>query len=153
MTRMGWTDVVSEDLLGSRYKREDATLTRMCLSRPVECGHEIDDGYCTNCGAEYLVEDESDGELEAEDLVGYLYGDGQDDGDDGPQFEFEDGSESGSDGPGSDRGSVLTDDGFLVDDDETILDGTDSEQDEESAEEGGGLVSRVASSPPFRALS
>jgi len=98
------------------------------LLNPVDCGYEINDGSCVNCGAVYLENDDSDGSLEADDLVGFLYGDGQDHAeDDGPGFEFGDESDEGE----SEEGSVLTD-GFLVDDEEVlILSGSDSEEEEE----------------------
>ena len=114
----------------------------------VECGYEILDGECVNCGAAYLENDDSDGEFQADDLVGFIYGNGVDNGGVGPEFEFEDDED---DDEGDDVELDLNgdyddeedrydeEDDFLVRDDEVEASGT--ETDEGSELEGDDLVS------------
>ena len=136
-------------------------LTWFCLFSlccAVECGHEILDGSCTNCGANYLEHDDSDGEFEADDLVGFLYGNGDDIGEPGPQFEFQedddDHEESDLDPDlrsDFDEDDRLTDDGFLVGDDEVEPSGSETEDGSEF--EGDELVSGGSLFPPPHSIS
>lgn len=120
----------------------------------VECGYEVLDGSCINCGANYLDHDDSDGEFAADDLVGFIYGNGVDNGGVGPDFEFDDLDEEVDPDLRSDLDDAdqLTDDGFIVGDDEVEESVWDSEEgsdfegedlDEETAREI--LLSRGAS--------